>query len=356
MPADTLFNMARRACIRCSGRITDIGDLDYELVRPVLLKIESPEKLHQIERASPQIIGKDAELWMTFIKRDIADWHLKPHEPKDPKNWYKVYCKLKEDARLAAIADEAMLKVALASIKNEKEQNVTQIASRVNLPASKRARINYNYISGRTGSKGAHKMTMLEKIKKEARDAKASRMNRPMHELPKRATTVTRPPQQFVDDLKQKAATPVSPALIRNPGPIRTSRPPLHAPKPGPAELDASYDLTRDREARLRALKSGRAASNPTASLPGSTARNPPVPATRSDPQIQARLTLDFLETPDEHDVEPPRKLLKVNEDDRPRSGSPMRLNPQPQRLQRKLPPSPFMSTPRKMAKRPGIS
>ena len=43
--ADSLFEMARRACGRYSARITDIGDLDYDLIRPVLLKIESPEKL-----------------------------------------------------------------------------------------------------------------------------------------------------------------------------------------------------------------------------------------------------------------------------------------------------------------------
>lgn len=43
--ADSLVDMARRACGRYSARITDIGDLDYDLIRPVLLKIESPEKL-----------------------------------------------------------------------------------------------------------------------------------------------------------------------------------------------------------------------------------------------------------------------------------------------------------------------
>ena len=45
MPADSLLDMARRACARYSARITDIGDLEYDLIRPVLLKIESPEKL-----------------------------------------------------------------------------------------------------------------------------------------------------------------------------------------------------------------------------------------------------------------------------------------------------------------------
>lgn len=43
--ADSLVDMARRACTRYGARITDIGDLRYELIRPMLLKVESPEKL-----------------------------------------------------------------------------------------------------------------------------------------------------------------------------------------------------------------------------------------------------------------------------------------------------------------------
>ena len=43
--ADSLVDMVRRACGRYSARITDIGDLRYDLIRPILLKIESPEKL-----------------------------------------------------------------------------------------------------------------------------------------------------------------------------------------------------------------------------------------------------------------------------------------------------------------------
>lgn len=310
---------------------------------------------HQLEQASPQIIGKDAELWMNFIKRDIPDWHLKPHEPKDPKNWYKVYRKLKEEARKDSTADEAMLKAALASIKNAKEANVAEIAPRANYNPSRRSRITYNYISGRTGSKGASKMTLMEKIRKEARDAKASRMNRPMHELPKRATTVSKPPQQFVEDLKQRAATAVSPPPTLRTAPVQTPRPPLHAPRPRPrpSEVDTPYDLTRDREARLRALKDGKSAPHHQESVPSAAARNPPNP--RPDSPAQNNLTLGFLEDLDNDDVKPPRNLLKLNEDN-PRPASPLRPNPQAQMLKRKVPPSPFVSSPRKIAKRPGIS
>ncbi|KAL2416465.1 hypothetical protein ABEF95_016139 [Exophiala dermatitidis] len=373
MPADSLLAMARRACGRYSARITDIGDLDYELVRPVLMKIESPEKLHQIELASPQIIGLDAELWLNFIKRDIPDWHLKPHEPKDPKNWYKVYRKLKAEAEQDSKADEAMLKAALANIKKEKEQNVVEIANKVpgSYGPSRRARIFNNYVTGRTGSKGANKMTLMEKIRKEARDAKASRMNRPMHELPKRATPVTTPPQRFVEDLKQKAAVAAKAVTVTSPPTasrrpvIRTSRPPLHAPRP-PQSNDSSYDLTKDREARLRALKAGKPLV-PTATDPArapvsmsTAARRDLGPTSRS----ASHLTLDFLEDDDGADdamEEPPRKLRKVSNEDarRQTSASPASVRPntsaQPPTKKRKMAPSLFLSS-KKITKPPGIS
>ena len=57
----------------------------------MLLRVENPDQLRQIEMASPQIAGEDGEIWMEYIKRDIAKWQDKAHEPKNPKNWYKVY-------------------------------------------------------------------------------------------------------------------------------------------------------------------------------------------------------------------------------------------------------------------------
>ena len=45
MPADSLLDMTRRACGKYVRGIKDIGDCPYALIRPVLLKIESPEQL-----------------------------------------------------------------------------------------------------------------------------------------------------------------------------------------------------------------------------------------------------------------------------------------------------------------------
>jgi elongin-A len=271
---------------------------------------------------------------MAFIKRDIPDWQTKRHEPTDPKNWYKVYRKLKQEAQKDP--SEAILKAALANIQNEKEHNVATLTSRqAPVGPGMRARMTYNYISGKTGSKGASKMTLMEKIRKEARDAKSSRMNRPMHELRKKATAISQPPQQFVEDLKRKPATTQLSPPPR--APMRTSRPPLNAPKARPAAGD-SYDLTQDREARLRALKSGG-----------------PNSGQNSTPAGSVDLTLDFLEdSDDEQEIKPQRQHLDV-EIDRLRSASPMKLKTAAT-LKRKQAPSMFMSSSKKIAKGPGMT
>lgn len=252
-------------------------------------------------------------------------------------------------------ADEAMLKAALANIKNEKEQNTAQIASsRIDVPylaPSRKSQMLYNYASGKAGSKGANKMTLMEKIRKEAHSAKASKMNRPMHELQKRATTVTKAPQQFVEELRQKAAKAVSPPPRASPS-VRTPRPPLHAPRPKQPAIDSSYDLTKDREGRLRALKNGGLGSNHHGSAPTSSARNM---SSAQREAVNATLTTDFLEDSDDDETQPHRKLLEV-EDNRPRSASPMRMHPQQHTLKRKQPPSLFTSSPKRSAKPASVS
>jgi len=343
MPAKSLRHMVRDHMIRFKRDIQHIRDMPYEIAREVLLSIESPDQMRRIELGSPHIIGEDGEIWLAFIKRDIPDWHLKPHEPSDPKNWWKVYRKLREEVRQKALAAETMLKASLADIKNEKEQNTAVIASGRHRPLQgpgRRAKIQYDYISGRTGSKGAHKMSLMEKIRKEARDAKASKMNRPMHELQKKATAVKAAPQQFVEAMKRKT-TKIASSSPLPPAAVRTSRPPLHAPRPTAPPARESYDLTADREARLRALKNG-------------TAR--PASAPAAEKQANGSLTLTFLEDSDgeEEEVEQPRKQLKVN-DEPPRFPSPLRLQQRPT-MKRKQAPSLFMSSPKRVAKPPNIS
>ncbi|EXJ56498.1 hypothetical protein A1O7_06842 [Cladophialophora yegresii CBS 114405] len=346
MPADSLLDMARRVAGRNIHKITDIGDVSYNIIRPVLLKIESPEQLYQLELNSPQLVGNTSELWLNFMKRDIPDYELKPHIPTNPMSWYKVYKKLKKEASKAASDAEAVLKATLSGIKSMKEENLAEVVSTergnalyssANAPGpSRRARFMYNYMAGRTGSKGANKMTLMEKIRKEAKSAKTGVMGRPMHELQKKHNGVVKAPAQFVEDVKRmKVLQQVEARKALTPPPKRplstTPRAPIHAPgsrppKPRPQPAAAAglepYDLTSDREARLRALKAGKPIP-PKPTVPDSALPQSPTslaPRLRSTSASNGALTLDFLESDSEpepvHETHKPVKSRQREADE----------------------------------------
>ena len=245
------------------------------------------------------------------MKRDIPDYNTKPHVPGNPQSWYKAYKKLKKEASKESSDALKALEATLSGIKNAKEQNTAEVASsavgaalweRTDAPGpSRRARQVYGYMSGKTGSKGASKMTVMQKIRKEARGSGPSLMARPMHELKKKYHGVTTAPVSFVEDVKRmkvlqqvdnkKAAIAFSGRGI---GISRASAapwdlPPKHLPQPAAVSGVEPYDLTNDREARLQALKSGK-------SLPPMPPRPVYDPKTVSN-NVNGSLTLDFLET-----------------------------------------------------------
>lgn len=126
MPTSSLYKMASRACIKNIRSITDVGDAPYQIVRPVLLRIENPQQLRKIEVASPQICGQDGEIWLEFIKRDVPNWDKKPYEPENPKKWYKAYKKLVMDSQKEVEDDAAELKATLDRIKQDQALHKAQ--------------------------------------------------------------------------------------------------------------------------------------------------------------------------------------------------------------------------------------
>lgn len=243
-------------------------------------------------------------------------------------------------------AGEDKLKAALANIQDQKNQNVAQLVSRKELPrpggASRRQNITYNYISGKTGSKGANKMSLMEKIRKETRDAKSARLSRPTHALPKKESLVTRAPQRFLQDLKLTATSvPSSPNRPPVTNPIRPPRPPLLLARSKAPASASTYDVTQDREARLRSLKDGK--------------------------QVPGLLSANFLEDFDDDDDNDDEERMSSRPDHRremlndtpqkQRTASPMRISSPPVAgIKRKAAPSLFMSTPKKIVHRPGVS
>jgi elongin-A len=313
---------------------------------------------HQIEANSPQIIGRDGEIWLNLIKRDIPNWENKPHQPSNPKNWWKLYRKLKEEAQNDLDQDAEKLKAAFANIKDEKEQNLAQLKTRRELPqqpGSFRQRMVHNYISGKTGSKGANKLSLMEKIRKETRDTKNLRMAVPTKDLKKRASTVTKAPKDFLEEARKPPERAVHTSPTRPP--IRAAAPPMAVSRPSASSNDRSF---LDQEARLRALTSGRGLPRQDAvnissldgpSSPpmrdtgtkGTPTRDPVIP---SQPIHQPSATRHGSSA---HFLEPGASIGTPMGDAArpPRINSPSMRSPQPLKTKRKAPPSVFMETKR---------
>ncbi|OQO11462.1 hypothetical protein B0A48_03189 [Cryoendolithus antarcticus] len=120
MPVSSLALMAQRAAIRTLPRIEDVGDTPYELLEPILRRIDNPDHLLKIETNSPHIADKSAPLWQAFIIRDIPDGKTKMLYPKNPRSWHKVYRKLRKEEEAKKQSAEDALKRTLLGLKEEK--------------------------------------------------------------------------------------------------------------------------------------------------------------------------------------------------------------------------------------------
>ncbi|KAL8930765.1 MAG: hypothetical protein Q9208_000306 [Pyrenodesmia sp. 3 TL-2023] len=127
MPAPSLAELTRRALTKNLSNVTDVGDIPYQIIRPVLLKLENPNQLQMLEEQSPQLYGADAEIWISLIKRDIPDGGSKLLTPKNPENWWKVYRKMRNDYEKVVQNDAAKLKAAFTGIQSAKDSRQIRI-------------------------------------------------------------------------------------------------------------------------------------------------------------------------------------------------------------------------------------
>lgn len=146
--------MALQAAIRLSAQINDIADMPYELARPILLKIQSPQQLRDIEINCPHVAEADKELWINFIQRDIPDWESKIVEPKNKNSWHKVYRWLQRKEERKAAEDEEALRKTLAGEGIKKAEKNTLFVHKV-LPHA-RAEDEHNFYIDGVKNKGVN--------------------------------------------------------------------------------------------------------------------------------------------------------------------------------------------------------
>ncbi|KAF1848665.1 uncharacterized protein K460DRAFT_353619 [Cucurbitaria berberidis CBS 394.84] len=223
MPVPKLFELARQRLIKNIDLLNDVGDLPYSFLEPVLRFIQNPDQLQELEENCTQLLGETGDIWLKFIKRDIPNWDKKPHEPRDPKNWSKVYRKLRKDMDKEKQADADALKQQMQALQKDRAQNKTLIVdSKVGYGAgSSRMFSSVGRSSGWGGTPGAPSKTgkvAFDKLKRGIFDHKRERPKAPQmpaHVLAQRRTQVVEAPARMVRMAEYENKAPRNMVLSR---------------------------------------------------------------------------------------------------------------------------------------------
>lgn len=132
MSPKSLMELATMACVKNIKALDSVGDyLPYENVRYILLRVDNAHQLRQIELNSPHIQGETGEIWLKIIEREFPlEYKANLYKPQDPKKWHRVWEKYKRDHDKNLEESENKLKIALAGLRQDKEQNTSKIIDR----------------------------------------------------------------------------------------------------------------------------------------------------------------------------------------------------------------------------------
>ncbi|KAL8860433.1 MAG: hypothetical protein Q9178_003092 [Gyalolechia marmorata] len=322
MPAPTLSQMARRCLVKNISMLTDIGDVPYDMIRPVLLKIENPNQLKSLEEASPQLYGADEEIWLSLIKRDIPKAEEKMIYPNDPKNWWKVYRKMLKDHQKEVEEDAIKLKNAYNGIREGKKPPPPIMAGVPHIPklgGMKYAHaMDYNkcYVKrrvrkvapvtnvqrfGATSKKELTGKGVMAKVRREAMEQSQRQkvMSTPTHRLNGLTSQILVPPRHMVEQHRKPPAPQPLDSHIPKPASIG---PPSNKFGNNDRQRERDVGVIEERERRLRALtnpastmKSGTSATlatskeAPTASSANSTTASGPSMKPKPAPNTNTR-------------------------------------------------------------------
>ncbi|KAF4998809.1 hypothetical protein FGRMN_2864 [Fusarium graminum] len=234
MPVKSLFELATAACIKNVRELKDVGDLPYNAVRTLLLKVDSARQLRDIEENSPQLQGETGEIWLKLIKHEFPmELKQKAYMPPNPAKWYRVYDKYKSDHQNALLESEAQLMNAMMGLKEDKEKNTSKIVDdRRLLPRGGRVGPKQHWSRGGVArdpngstlafTKGSRTKThngasVMRKVRRETKEIASihGALSRPS-QVTNSLTRLRKAPVAMVDDYQ------------------RASRPAIRAPRPKP--------------------------------------------------------------------------------------------------------------------------
>lgn len=203
--------------------LNDVGDLPYHFVRSILLRVESPTQLREIEKSSPQVIGLDGEIWEKLIQRDVSGWekkvgrftHTEVDEetgeevsvfgPRKPEDWYKVYKTLVRQAEEETREAEQALFAKNTDIQKARQANRVIAPTRMIPPKQSSSHRGPSTFS-KTPDKSTLRFTGGSKTKDVmARARREAAEHKAQHSGPLGGRAMMRPPQRSLLNRVQKA-------------------------------------------------------------------------------------------------------------------------------------------------------
>nr|OQO32129.1 hypothetical protein B0A51_00972 [Rachicladosporium sp. CCFEE 5018] len=318
MPVSSLALMAQRAAIRTLPRIEDVGDTPYELLEPILRRIDNPDHLLKIETNSPHIADKSAPLWQAFIIRDIPDGKKKMLFPKNPRSWHKVYRKLRKEEEAKKKSAEDTLQKTLLGLKEEKGS--TMFVNKVIARPAKQAM----FVDGVLNTRGNQHATGVSSSARPLQAIKRSVVARAQQQkphmqifaktgIPSGKTQILVAPKSMLPDYNNEvtAAAKRAAEAIKRIAEPKTEIRQVFAPKGKKSATDTALDAARlqqmrEREQRLRNLtQPGRktmaeasSARVPTTTHTSTHAVTRAIPTVDSTPSKRDILTAKALSRP----------------------------------------------------------
>jgi elongin-A len=236
MAPRSLYEQAKTALIKNISMLNDIGDLPYDFMRSILLRIESPVQLRELEKTCPQVLGLDGEIWLKLIKRDVSGWDKKVDRftryeidentgnevevigPRKPEDWFRVYKTLKRQAdEETAVAEEALFK-KMEATRKERAANTIVAPTTMIPPTQAKARSGPSTFSKAADKSvlrftgGSKTKDLMARVRRETAEHKAQHSGplggRATMRTPQRGLNrVQKAPQAFVEARKVENAT-----------------------------------------------------------------------------------------------------------------------------------------------------
>ncbi|KAI9036407.1 RNA polymerase II transcription factor SIII subunit A [Aspergillus affinis] len=356
MPAPSLRQLCTATAIRNVKYLSDIGNIPYNLARPFLVKIESPERLRLIESQSPHIIDDDGELWYEFIKRDIPKWDQYELPESLSECSYDLYCDLREQVQRAVDEDARNLKMALDGISSERAKHSAKLVERRHRekPTARQRYASHDRKMGGIGpvfsgtSISPFARPPRPEGKKKNSIFTATKRNSvlavPTKQLNNRASQVRQAPRSLIEEHRPEAAPPV--ARRKAPATPALRAPGRSGPHGTPAASLAVPPALQEKEARLRAIASEHRSTSHTSGL------TPPKAETESS-STRTRAALPSTSRPPPSNDSGPASRSPTKPGDAARTApsqpktSPEQL-PRPAPVRKRPPPSVFVQPKRR--------